>query len=442
MKVCRVTGAAVAVLALSLLLCSPALAAEKAIWGPTQLPGGGSAFSTYRDLGVDTFQMTIDMSTVARTRPANPSDPADPAYQWPTGVDRAIQEAAASGIQVAVLAIYSPPWANGGQGPTHAPDPADFAAMMSAASKRYPYVRRWMIWGEPNRDDHFLPNADNSPVGPRAYAKVLDASYGALKAQSPKNIVIGGMTWTGGTVKPADFMKYMRLPNGKPPRLDWFGHNPFPFRFPNLRKLAVAGGYRDISDLDDFGAQLRRTYGPRAKFWLSEFLVLSDRPSREFVLSVSRAEQGRWLSAAYGIADRLPQVAGLGWLDLLDQPPSPRSSNFGLLTADGTKKPAFDAFRAAPARHLRPQVRTRRRIGRRALRDRGLRVAVRPKVGGRVTVLLSSRRGRAVRRVAARIAGGSSRRLVLRARRASRGRYVVEVRAPRGETVRRSLAIR
>lgn len=99
---------------------------------------GGSAFSTYRDLGVDTFQMTVDMSTVARTRPANPSDPADPAYQWPTGVDRAIQEAAASGIQVAVLAYLLAPWANGGQGPTHAPDPADFAAMMSAASKRYP----------------------------------------------------------------------------------------------------------------------------------------------------------------------------------------------------------------------------------------------------------------------------------------------------------------
>lgn len=442
MKVGRVTGAAVAVLALSLLLCSPALAAEKAIWGPTQLPGGGSAFSAYRDLGVDTFQMTIDMSTVARTRPANPSDPADPAYQWPTGVDRAIQEAAASGIQVAVLATYSPPWANGGQGPTHAPDPADFAAMMSAASKRYPYVRRWMIWGEPNRDDRFLPNSSGSPVGPRAYARVLDAAYGALKSVSSKNIVIGGMTWTGGTVRPAAFLRDMRLPNGKPPRLDWFGHNPFPFRFPNLRELAVAGGYRDISDLDTFGAQLRRTYGPRAKFWLSEFLVLSDRPSQEFVTSVSRAEQGRWLSAAYGIADRLPQVAGLGWLGLLDEPPTPRSSNYGLLTADGAQKPAYEAFRAAPARRLRPRVSTRRRIARRTLRSRGLRLTVRPKIGGRVTVLLLNRRGRKVRRASAHVAGGKSRRVVLRVRRASRGRYLLEVRAPRGETVRRSLAVR
>ena len=42
------------------------------------------------------------------------------------------------------------------------------------------------------------PNRKGSTIGPRSYAKLLDAAYGALKSVSPRNIVIGGMTYTGG----------------------------------------------------------------------------------------------------------------------------------------------------------------------------------------------------------------------------------------------------
>ncbi|HZI92424.1 MAG TPA: hypothetical protein VFD31_12480, partial [Thermoleophilaceae bacterium] len=349
-----------AALAVATALCAaapPAQAAEKSIWGPVTLPGGGSAFPTYSDLGVDTFQYAVSFADVAPTRPAAVDNPSDPAYRWPAELDRAIADAAASRINVALLVTNSPGWANGGRSRLQAPDPSAFANFMAAASRRYPSVRRWMIWGEPNRTDRFLPNSENSPEGPRAYARILDAAYGALKAVSARNIVIGGMTWTGGDVKPAPFMKFMRLANGRPPRLDWFGHNPFPFRFPNLRNPTVPGGFRDISDIERFQRQLRRTYGPRARFWLSEFLVLSDRGSDQFLMSVSRAEQARWLRAAYRIADDLGSVAGLGWLSLFDERERPGSSNWGLLTAGGERKPSYGAYRGAPSERFRPSVR-------------------------------------------------------------------------------------
>ena len=57
-----------------------------------------------------------------------------------------------------------------------------------------------MVWGEPNRSDRFRPNAPSSPRGPRRYAELLDAAYEALKGTSAQNIVIGGMTFTGGEV--------------------------------------------------------------------------------------------------------------------------------------------------------------------------------------------------------------------------------------------------
>ena len=384
--------------------------------------------------------MTIDMSSVAPTRPANPSDPSDPAYRWPAGIDAAIREATASGIRMSLLATNSPPWANGGQSRLHAPDPGDFAAMMSAASKRYPYVRRWQIWGEPNRDDRFLPNTEGGPDGPRAYAPILEASYEALKRVSPKNIVIGGMTWTGGTVKLADFLRYMRLPNGSPPRLDWFGHNPFPFRFPILRGLPL-DGYRDVSDLDTFGQELRGVYGKRAKFWLSEFLVPSDKNSREFMNKVSAAEQASWLASAFRIADDLPQVAGIGWLGLLDEPEAPGSANYGLLTSGGARKPSYDAFRDAAGVRYRPKVRAPKRVRAAAVKAGRLRVKVGLRLSGRVRLELYQK-NRRVAKSGRGLQAGRAAYVKLRYRRAKRGRYELVIRAPRGETVRRPVRFR
>jgi len=435
----------VALLGMTLLLAlgvaGPASAAEKLIWGPNDLPNGKSAFPTYQALGVDTLQISITGAEIVPTKPRDATDPSDPAYRWPARVDTAIGRARASGIKIALLVKWSPPWANGNRARVQqAPDPKAWASIMTAVAKRYPAVTRWMVWGEPNRSDSFRPNRADSPVGPRAYAKILDATYGALKRVSPRNVVIGGMTWTGGTVKPGDFMRFMRLPNGKPPRLDWFGHNPFPSRFPDLSNSPLPGGFRDISDVDTLGVQLKRTYGTRVRLWLSEFLVQSDRASNVFRLYVSRAQQARWLTAAFQIADRVPQVAGMGWLSLSDQPSAPGSANWGLLTSKITKKPSYAAFRDAPAVRFRPTVRAPSRMSIRDVAAGRLGVRVRVRVRGRLSVRLL-RRGRAVAVARRGLASGKSAFLRLRYA-GHKGKVVIEVRAQRAETVRRALTIR
>jgi hypothetical protein len=86
--------------------------------------------------------------------------------------------------------------------------------------------------------------------GPRHYARILDASYGALKRVSRRNLVIGGNTWTGGEVVPLNFIRAMRLPTGRRPRMDLYGHNPFTLRTPQLSRPPFAYGHADFSDLD------------------------------------------------------------------------------------------------------------------------------------------------------------------------------------------------
>jgi hypothetical protein len=323
----------------------------KLIWGGNTLPNGRSAFPTYRRLRVDVLQTQLSWAGTATARPANPTDPNDPAYRWPAALDETMAGAKGVGIKVALLVRQTPGWANGGKAQQFAPDNAkDYADFLTAAARRYPAVRQWMVWGEPTRAGNFEPMPSNSPVGPRRYALMVDAAYGALKRVSSGNKVIGGMTWTLGVVTPVSFVRWMRLPNGKPPRLDYYGHNPYSTRFPNIKNPTYFKGLIDISDVDTLNRLLARAYGKKRtpKLWLSEFSI-ADKKNRAFDFAVSRRQQARWLTAAYKLADSQSYVAGLGWYTLADEPSSvPGQITNGLLTSTGAKKPAFDAYRKAP----------------------------------------------------------------------------------------------
>ncbi len=325
-------------------------AALKMIWGPNTLPNGSSAFPVYRKLGVDVLQAQLSWRATATARPTSPTDPNDPAYHWPAALDTTVAQAKRSHIAVAIMVRETPNWANGGRGSAQVPnDDADYANFLKAATLRYPTVHHWMIWGEPTRKGNFAPMPVNSPIGPRRYALLLDAAYGALKAQGADNVVIGGMTWTLGQVTPSDFVKWLRLPDGRPPRMDMYGHNPFSTRFPDITDSTYYRGLRDINDVDTFHNELSRAYGGHPpKLWLSEFTVASDRANRGFDFSVSRKAQAKWVTAAYRLADGLPYVTGLGWFDLYDEVShDKRSLTNGLMDQRGHPKPAFAAYRRA-----------------------------------------------------------------------------------------------
>lgn len=346
-------------------LAAPARAGGlKSIWGPTELEAGSaacptrtapcSAFPIYRRLGVDVFQYQLHWDEAAPTRPAHPRDPDDPAYHWGE-IDRVAAEARRNGIRLAVLIQRTPRWANGGRPPIWAPrgkrGARAFADFAFAASRRLPSVRMWMIWGEPARKENFRPMRAGSPAGPRLYARLLDAAYGALKKARRRNIVIGGMTLNGGTVMPTLFLRWMKLPNGRPPRMDLFGHNPFDGRFPDLADDPI-GRFRGFNDIDTYHREIRAYYrrGHRKvpRLWISEWTVISGKPSSIFLsFHVSIRAQARWLRAAFAIARRTPYVAGMGWFTLLDQPNHFGSANWGLLRANGTPKPAFNAYKHA-----------------------------------------------------------------------------------------------
>jgi hypothetical protein len=324
------------------------------MWGPAVV-GGVSEFPTYRDLGVQLYETPLDWATTAAARPAHPRDPRDRAYVWPAELDAAVAASGANGMKVAVELIGAPGWANGGRPSRWAPRrPTDFADFAYAASRRYPTVHLWMIWGEPTRHESYQPlvaAAPDKPLSaaqrraPHRYAQMLDAAYGELKRASSKNLVIGGMTYTTGDVRTQQWIENLRLPNGRPPRLDLYGHNPFSARDPNLGNAPSVQGAVDFSDLRRLAAWVDHSLGRgrrQIKLFLAEWTVPT-AVDVEFNFYVDPAVQARWITDGLRIARTWSRVYAIGWINLRDA--LPRTGG-GLLDGQGTPKPGYFAWKS------------------------------------------------------------------------------------------------
>ncbi len=338
-----------------------AVSTQKLIWGPYN----AAAFNTYSELGAGLYEITINWSRIAPTKPADPTDPSDPAYQWTPAVEEAITNAQAHGIQVVLEVMGSPSWANGGRPWRWAPtNPEEYAEFITAASKRWPEVHYWQIWGEPTRRENFMPlpkhalGLNLTPQqrrGPEIYAQILDDAYVALKKVNPSNLVIGGNTFTGGDIRPLTFIKYLRLPDGKPPRMDLYGDNPFGYRRPDLSTPLInpGSGVADFCNLKVIAQYVDRYLSrdgrnmQKPRLFLSEYFLPTDHANFEFNYWVTEATAANWLSTAFSIVRSWHRIYTLGWFELYDEAPNGLGTevNRGLLTYTGQKKPAYYAYK-------------------------------------------------------------------------------------------------
>ncbi len=361
-RIIKHTTLSMVVVFLPILLAtsSPAPASvTKAMWGPA-VHDGVSLFPTYRELGVKIYEDHLRWSAIALRRPRNARDPNDPAYVWPTEVTQAVTEAKRYHIQVALQIIGAPPWANGGKPWNWAPrNPQDYANFAIAAAKRYPSVHLWMIWGEPSRSPNFMPFYPASPlarkltakqkIAPHLYSRILDAAYGALKSVSRSNLVIGGMTFGAADLTDdlttAQWIENLRLPDGKPPRLDMYGHNPFSYRAPNLSNPPSANEQIDFSDLGRLAELVDRYLGrpgnPHPKLFISEWTIPT-KIDLEFNFYVEPIVQAQWITDGLRIASSWSRIYAVGWIYLYDEPPETYG---GLIETDGVKKPGYFAWK-------------------------------------------------------------------------------------------------
>ncbi len=165
-------------------------------------------------LGADLVRVTLEWRTIEATRGT---------YDWERA-DALLQALRQAGLTPLVSIWGTPGWANGGRAANVPPSSAAaFATFARAAAERFPWVRRWIVWNEPNQRRWL------SPPSPIVYVtRLLNPAATAIKAVIPRASIAGGATaprgGPGGT-SPVDFIRGMGRAGA---RLDAYAHHPHP----------------------------------------------------------------------------------------------------------------------------------------------------------------------------------------------------------------------
>jgi len=348
------------------------------LYGPV-----ATTFALFKQLHVQEVRLNLYWGGpygVAKTRPASATDPADPAYDWDL-YDRTVNYAQQNGVHV-VFSIYgTPAWANGGKNQNVAPTRAiDLRNFAYAAARRYsgvymgsdgrllPAVKEWLAWNEPNNPVFLTPQWKKTATGWRVqsavdYAKICNAVYdGVHGTLAPSERVACGVTAPRGnnnpsssrpSVSPLAFLRAVKQDGLV--TFDAWAHHPYyagpsdqPTTVPVTTKGAPATAVTlgNISDLIRLVTQL---YGNK-RIWITEYGYQTNPP--DALYGVSYAKQASYLTQAFAIARKNPRIDMMLWFLLRDDP-NLNGWQSGLITANGAKKPAFNAFMkmaAAPAR--------------------------------------------------------------------------------------------
>jgi hypothetical protein len=212
-------------------------------------------------------------------------------------------------------------------------------------------VKHFEVWNEPNL--RLIPQiVGKKVVGPEVYRKMLIAFSKGAHQGNPAAVVIAGATSrTGsagtstGSTSPQWFAKYLKA-HGATRWFDAYSHHPYntlrsspqPSAPPRRPDITVTLGNISV---------LLKLF-PRMDFYLTEYCY-STGANDAFVMSVSKADQARYLRQAYALAEHHKQIKAMLWFLVKDwrsdpQDPSSLGVFTGLVDEFDQRKPAWYAF--------------------------------------------------------------------------------------------------
>jgi hypothetical protein len=290
-----------------------------------------------RELGVGLVRFTLPWNEIAPRPPSDPRDPDDPAYQW-SRFDAVLEGLHDARIDVVLTLAGAPRWSNGGRSSNWAPKVSgSFGSFAYAAATRYPWVKRWLIWNEPNQRRWLRPTS------PSVYTRsLLNPAYAAIHSATPGALVAGGVTAPrggAGGVSPVAFIRGMKAAGA---RLDAYAHHPYPLR-PDETPWAGGCDHCDtitMATIDRLVREVTRAFGNK-RIWLTEYAYQTNPPDP--FLGVSPRRQAQYLSEGAARAYFTPRVDMLIHYLVQDEP-DPARWQSGLLTTSGQEKPALRSF--------------------------------------------------------------------------------------------------
>ena len=331
---------------------------------PTEL---SRTISTLRTLGVDRVRINATWSQIA-PKPESPrrpdfdaTDPDDYSPKAWLNLDRAVKAVTAGGLRPMVdVGFYAPRWAGG----SRSPDPEELAGFAEALARRYPQVRLWTVWNEPNHPFFMQPQwRDGVPVAAHTYRRMHELASEVIRGVSENNhVLLGGLTSMGGdgrgAVAPLRFLREMACVDSRlrplrrpqcedfrPLKADGFAMHPYVHREPPTEPLPNPDdvGIADLGRLSRLLAALaaRGRIEGRLPVYVTEFGYETDPPDPR--RGVSPPQQAAYLQQAVGEALARPDVRMHAQFLLRDLGDDGLYQT-GLELPDGRPKPSLFSF--------------------------------------------------------------------------------------------------
>jgi hypothetical protein len=332
------------------VLASTASASWKAEYGiqdDAWLEGGTEKLPTLEDrfemldrLGVDTVRYTLRWDRIAVYRPRHAADPNDPGYDW-AFTDALLTGLHRHGIDVVLTLWGTPVWANRWNKPSYPPESQSALALFATATaKRYPWVRHWEVWNEPNQVGGLNPNR------PKLYVqRLLNPTVTALHALNSKNVVAGGATSPRATATALSAVAFMRGMRKAHAKFDVYSHHPYPRWFGRGRperplQTLPCTRWLTMASLQCLLREVARNFG-RKHVWLTEYAYKTNPPDR--FRGVPFSTQALYLAEAARRVYQAPRVDLLINFLVRDESIVGRWAS-GFFTAREEVKPSFYSF--------------------------------------------------------------------------------------------------
>ena len=270
-------------------------------------------------------------------------------YNW-APFDNVVKAAAANGIRVLGIILYTPAWARpaGSNSSTPPANLADYATFAGTAAQHYAQlgVHTFEIWNEPNIGQFWAP----SPSAAR-YTQMLKLAYGSVKAADPSATVLSaGLSPYGAVgqsdathVNPVTFLQQMYA-NGAKGSMDAVAWHPY--AYPYGITYATWSAWSQMAQTPVSARSVMVANGDGAKqIWATEF----GEPTGTASAAVSEPAQASYVSDAYAALKSAswagPAFLYSGWDNGTDA--TNVEDNFGFVHHDWTPKPAYAAYQTA-----------------------------------------------------------------------------------------------
>jgi hypothetical protein len=337
--------------------------------GRDSVDGGMSFVSTLGDLGFTENRVSVVW---------DPNNPATIPSQ--VALDRYVANAAAAGVRV-VLAVYP------GRPTAVADSPAtvgQFAAFLAELARTYPQVTDFVVGNEPNQPAFWRPQfaTTGAPIACAAYEPLLAASYDALKAVNPAITVIGlGLSPRGNDNATAadnpstspvrclrDLGAAYRASRRTLPLMDELAFHAYPERDSQPFGVPYSWPKAGLSDLgrikqavwDAFNGTAQPTFAEPSRSVLLPSLMLriaevgwqvgvlpgaeGAYTGKENITPTDETNQALDYAQAIRLLSCDPAVRSLLFFGLQDETDLSRWQA-GLVRADGTRRPSYDAVK-------------------------------------------------------------------------------------------------